>query len=107
VTEFFVPPHPPGDPDGDETYEAILDSVRETNPTARIGPRRIYRLECSYRHEPFTVEVGQPERSNDETVVAILDSDPYFVYTASRGVDGGRPIYVSAKVVKRVVLFDD
>jgi hypothetical protein len=104
---FYVPPFAPGDPAGLDVYEEILAAARETNPHADVGPRKIFRLECEYRSEPFVVEVGQLERATNEPVLAILDTDPYFVCTESRGLGGSPPVYVSQGVVKRVIPFDD
>ena len=107
MPSFFVPPFTPGDPAGLDRYEEVLAAAHETNPHARIGPRRIFRLECEYRSEAFVVEVGQPERAVNEPVEVILDTDPFFVYTESRGLGGTPPVFVGRRVVKRVVLFDD
>ncbi len=104
---FYVPPFTPGDPAGLDRYEEVLAAAHETNPHARIGPRRIFRLECEYRSEAFVVEVGQPERAVNEPVEVILDTDPFFVYTESRGLGGTPPVFVGKRVVKRVVPFDD
>ena len=74
MPSFFVPPFTPGDPAGLDRYEEVLAAAHETNPHARIGPRRIFRLECEYRSEAFVVEVGQPERAVNEPVEVILDT---------------------------------
>lgn len=53
-----------------------------------------------------TAQVGEPERMTGEPVIAILDSDPYFICTPNRGVLDGVPIVIDRHDVLEVVDFE-
>ncbi len=107
VPPFFLPPYEPDDPKGEEVLEDIVRWADET--TGRRINRsqgRIARLDYVHDGNAGVVEVGQSEPRIGETVVAILDSDPYLVCTPNRGVLRGTPILIGRSEVLQVVHFE-
>lgn len=100
---FFLPQTTPSR--ADEIWRTIADFVRRATGQ-RIGGRRIYRVRYEHHGRTATAQVGEPERMTGEPVIAILDSDPYFICTPNRGVLDGVPIVIDHRDVLEVVEFD-
>jgi hypothetical protein len=92
----------------ESAYAAIRKFV-EGQASGPLDARRIFRI--NYRHEgrPCYAQVGEPERHEGATVIAILkqrDYPLYFVCTPDRGVARGGPILVGEDEIYSSIDFD-
>jgi hypothetical protein len=92
----------------EKAYAAIRKFI-EGQASGLLDARRIFRID--YRHEgkPFYAQVGEPERHEGATVIAILkqrDYPLYFVCTPDRGVASGSPILVNERDIISSIDFD-
>ncbi len=107
MPKFSVPPATNAEV-AKSAYAAIRKFV-EGQASGPLDARRIFRID--YRHEgkPFYAQVGDPERHEGATVIAILkqrDYPLYFVCTRDRGVASGSPILVNEREIISSADFD-
>jgi hypothetical protein len=77
--------------------EQVLNKVRTSAASTTgwtVTDRRIFRIAFRHNGKDLVDEVGKPDPSNGEVVIAILESNAFLVCTHSRGVDWGTPLLV-------------
>jgi hypothetical protein len=101
--KFFVPG---GDDDkgAKDIYEATKNfAIENCGP---VTDRRIQKITFRDRKKVVEAEVGKIEPIVGETVVAILEGNPYLVCTPNRGVLRGQPILVGKQEIISITDFD-
>lgn len=101
---FFIPGVSSSD-EAERLYEATR-KFAESTMGRPIAQRRILRIRYKHDGKDFEAEVGQPCPRIGETVMAILESDPYLVCTMNRGVARGMPVLVGQNEVRHIDEFD-
>ena len=77
----------------------------EENSRRDIRDERIFSIRYVHEGKLYYAEVGQPDPRVKETVLVILDSDPYYVCTFNRGVSQGIPVLVGRNEATDVTYF--
>jgi hypothetical protein len=91
--KFFIPLYKNPE-ETEKFYQAIKQSALSTTGYP-LTERRIFKLEFQHNGIKFEDEVGEITDTNHEYVIAILESEAwYLVCTPSRGALVGTPMYV-------------
>jgi hypothetical protein len=77
--KFFIPGA--GSAEQAETTLASIKKFAERTTGYTISESRIFRLEYTHAGRDYVAEVGEVETRTGETIIAILNGDPYFVRT--------------------------
>ena len=102
--KFFIPDAKTPDM-AEQIYNAIKSFAKDTLGW-NVSDRRIYRIEYYHDGKYRKAEVGKVTDSNNETVIAILESNAYLVCTPNRGVLRGMPLLVGANEARWVEDFE-
>jgi hypothetical protein len=101
---FFIPNSEDLD-EQNKIYKAIRDFAK-TTVGCNITNRRIYKITYRHNGKYHEAEVGKTCDTNNEPIIAILESNAYLVCTPSRGVISGMPIFVGNQEAWDVVDFE-
>ena len=104
--KFFIPLY--SNRTSEELYQII--KARNTSPSYPITDRRIFKLVVEHKGPikitPVEVQVGKQLGEHDEVVVAIFESQGwYLVCTLNQGAVAGSPKYIDAEYCNQVVEF--
>ena len=80
--------------EGAEKNIARIRKFAEKTTGAVLTERRIFRIRYRCEGAEVSAEVGKPENSCGEPVIAILEADSFLICTPSRGVLSGSPVRV-------------
>ena len=102
--KFFIPDV--DDPElAEKTYQSIVQFVPSTLGWD-VTDRRILRITYRHHSESYEAEVGKINPTNNELVIAILDSNAYLICTPTRGVLQGIPMLVGKEETYSVEEFE-
>jgi len=101
--KFFVPGVK--SEEGTEKNIARIRKFAEKTTGAALTERRIFRISYQCEGEEMSAEVGKPEPSCGEPVIAILEADAFLICTPSNGVLSGAPVRVEKKEADTVEEF--
>jgi hypothetical protein len=90
--KFFIPGVKSAE--GAEKNIARIRKFAEKTTGAAVTGKRIFRICYQCEGEGVSAEVGKPEQSCGEPVIAILESDSFLICTPSNGVLSGTPVSV-------------
>ena len=93
--KFFVPGVKSAE--GAEKNIARIRKFAEKTIGTPLTEKRIFRISYQCERGEESAEVGKPECSCGEPVIAIFESDCYLICTPSRGVLSGTPVRVEKK----------
>jgi hypothetical protein len=102
--KFFIP-----HTEKPDEAEHVLNAVRTFAATTTgwtITDRRIFRIAFRHNGKDLVDEVGKPDPSNGEVVVAILESNAFLVCTRNRGASLGMPLLVGHDDAYSVAYFE-
>jgi allophanate hydrolase subunit 1 len=88
-----------------QTYEAIK-AFAKTTLGWEVSERRIFSITYTHDGKRQHAEVGKICKANNETVIAILESNAYLICTPTRGVICGMPLLVGDSDALGVQDFD-
>ncbi len=102
--KFFVPQAKKSEQEA--TYQAISEQIVEQMRWT-IAPRRIYSLKWLHDKKQYSAEVGQLEHNeNRYTIMAILESNAYLIFTRGKNGAPGTTILVNKDEAYDVVEFE-
>ncbi len=102
--EFFIPKE-----DNPELAEKLYQSVKLfAKDTLRwvITDRRIFSIEYTHAGKYHKAVVGLINDTNNEEIVAILESNAYLICTPNRGVLRSMPILVGQEEIRHIEDFE-
>ena len=102
--EFFVPAAK--DNAQAKRVWAATRKFAEQNLQRTVSDRRIFSVAYRHNGREYYAEVGKPDPRVEETVLVILESNPFLVCTQNRGVIRGLPVLVGRDEILRIVDFD-
>lgn len=102
--KFFIPDE--NNPElAEKIYQSIVQFAKDSMKW-NVTNRRIYRISYKHNGKYHEAQVGQVNDTNNETIVAILESNAYLICTPTRGVLGGMPILVGRETAFSVSDFE-
>lgn len=108
MTAFFIPSIEPGDPTSERVYQQLrLSAEADTECTAH--QRRIFQIMCRRNGVDQTVRVGDPDGSDGDVVLAILElgRELFTIHSADpENAAGAAPVTLSRRAVYSVIEFD-
>lgn len=93
--KFFVPGVK--SEEGAEKNIVRIRKFAEKTAGTPVTEKRIFRICYQCEGEGVSAEVGKPELSCGEPIIAILEADSFLICTPSNGVLSGTPIRVEKK----------
>jgi len=102
--KFFIPKE-----DNTELAEKIYQSAKLFAKDTLgwvITDRRIFLIEYTHDGKYHKAVVGQINDTNNEEIVAILESNAYLICTPNRGVLRGMPILVGQEEIRHIEDFE-
>jgi len=102
--KFFVP-----ETDDPLSIWGMIRTYNAENTGWEISFKKIYSIEYfnSEANQDYFIKIGEIHPTNKETVVAILDADPYLICTQNRGAVRGNPILVAKDDVMGIEEFGE